>query len=223
MPDKTMYSIETQISRCGLLTSALNFRVTCKEVPEDDLGDATKTKDVVAGASTEIKGAVVAELTGFAAPCLGFDELPFEGSLFDEFDCRDGDVHQGYSLLQTEHSTIDTLFDYPVAETCSKIVMLEMLTVKPEVRGHRLGLRLMREVQQIFEGIHTVGLLLAAPQEDKESVEAQRGLIDYYLSDPALGFKEVNYSQYPGWMAACWTGNDLEPDDEAFFFLRSRD
>ena len=194
------YDIKTELIRNAEYADGIDFLVTCSAENTDRSEDQK----------------IVATLHGFAIGCEGLSGID---PLFDSFDARDSHASEAFEILVTHEDAIDDLFDNMMSAGCSRIVMLERLNVNEGVRGHRLGLRLMREVRQIFYGLGTSAILQASPEGSDHETD-RRSLAQYYKRDQTMGFVELDTVNLAGWMVAWWDEQRGNESDERFFRFR---
>ena len=195
--------IKTEMHRNPEFKSVMEFGVTAiKELDDEDF--------------SQVK---VAGLYGLYAP-LNFDGQ-IEDSLEDCFDARDGHAHETYSILFQEMKNIEELLQVKLEDLWNfdSVLFLEEAQVDKEYRGHGVALRLMREVAYIFRNSFPLYILKAHPtgQGDNVSDDDCRKLGAYYISDPALGFKELDPEKYAGWLVSKGNAGIAETSDNYFF------
>ena len=195
--------IKTEMYRNPEFESVIEFGVTAvKELDDEDI--------------SQVK---VAGLYGLNAP-LTFDGQ-IEDSLVDCFDARDGHALETYSILFQEMKNIEELLQVKLEEfwNFDSVLFLEEAQVDKEYRGHGVALRLMREVAYIFRNSSPLYILKAHPtgQSDEVTDDDCRKLGAYYMSDPALGFKELDPEKYAGWLVSKGAAGISEVSDSYFF------
>ena len=123
---------------------------------------------------------------------------------FDLFDVQSGHAVDAYEILTNEQqqARIRQLVGQHVQdEDPGAYLLISVIKVKPECRGNRLALRLMREAVNIFGYFDTLTILKAHPTtNDDATIDEIRRLTDYYLTDPHLQFKELDREHYAGWL-----------------------
>ena len=196
--------IKTEMYRNPEFESVIEFGVTAvKELDDKDI--------------SQVK---VAGLYGLCAPLTIDGQI--EDSSVDCFDARDGHAHETYSILLEEMKNIEELLQVELEDVWNfdSVLFLEEAQVDKEYRGHGLALRLMREVSYIFRNSFSLYILKAHPtgQSGEVTDDDCRKLGAYYMSDPVLGFKELDPEKYAGWLVSKGTARISDTDDNYFFY-----
>lgn len=102
-------------------------------------------------------------------------------------------------------AALDKAFPYETA--CGAVGIIEIRT-KPQASGRRLALEMLTYLRDLHSGLPWFAFTLAVPidlrHDDPEFPALQARLIRYYLSDAALGFRQVGDINSPGLLAAHW-------------------
>lgn len=137
---------------------------------------------------------------------------------FDDFDCRSAHAGTAHYILECQTQKIATALklDEDEIDLFQTIVLIEKAEVDEAFRGHRIALRLMREIANIFRNSHVLYLLKAHPTEASlEVTDADcRKLAQYYCSDPALAFKEIDPIELAGWIVSQGSFGIADTDDK---------
>ena len=195
--------IETKINRHADYSSIVEFYVTASK----DIDDFGNVYDIVA----ELSGA--------------FTHVPFMGSINDipnyYFDDRSANAGQAHWLVAEEVNNIGNALGIEPSELTDfdTLVIFENVDVNKAYRGHRLALRLMREIAYIFTRSHALYVLKAHPTGEDIDVSDDdcRRLAEYYSSDEELGFKAVNPKEFPGWLVSSGSVGLEDSEDSRYF------
>jgi len=197
------FFISTHVHRDHDFPEMLSLLVTA------NYGEETDEPDCVGG---HLIASLITTLTGY----------PDEDH-FGLFDSQSGHAVDAYEILTNEkqQARIRQLVGQHVQhEDPEAYLLISDIKVKPECRGNRLALRLMREAVSIFGYYDTLTILKAHPTTNDDTTDDEiRGLTDYYLTDPHLQFKELDREHYAGWLVT----RDREPyfienyGDESFY------
>ena len=195
--------IKTEMHRNFEFSRVMEFSATAYK----ELDDKNLTQIKVA----EVSGAI------FQRPLLGeIDEIPW-----DCFDARSAHAETAIFVIREEIDKIEELLELELEEISNfdSIVFLEEAKVDKEYRGHGIALRLMREVSFIFQNSFPLYILKAHPtgQSGEVTDDDCRKLGAYYMSDPVLGFKELDPKKYAGWLVSKGNAGIAETSDNYFF------
>ena len=199
--------IKTEMYRNPEFSSVMEFGVTAiKELDDEDF--------------SQVK---VAGLYGLSAP-LNFDGRVEDASVYC-FDARDAHADETLAILLEEMKNIEELLQVKLEDFSNfdSVLFLEEAQVDKEYRGHGVALRLMREVAYIFRNSSPLYILKAHPtgQSGEVTDDDCRKLGAYYMSDPVLGFKELDPEKYAGWLVSKGAFGIYKTEDNYFFDINS--
>lgn len=181
----------------------LEFEVLC--CPTDSNGDP-------------IVSSKIASLRGWVLD-LGYYPGPNDDYVFDLFDMRSGHAVDVLHILTNKRPMVKRVLPNLDIEYAGRFLHLEKLTVDEKFRGNRLGLRLIREAQNIFARHDTVAIVKAHPDGTKPTGDDCRKLADYYASDHAARFRPISVRSLPGWLIAYWDEPTVNEGDMPFWYL----
>jgi GNAT superfamily N-acetyltransferase len=134
------------------------------------------------------------------------------------FDQRDGHAEEAASVMISQRRLIEeVLTDSNLLFDGRAFLLLERVFVKPERRGKRLALRLMREAQHVFGRYGLLVMAKAHPDGLDISSEQISKLADYYTSDEQLGFTHLSQARFPGWIVAHWHSPQAADGDDFYW------
>lgn len=149
-------------------------------------------------------GTIVAHLKGYVMEI----DLSCLEDYIDAFDYRDSDGCATFKMLERCHENINN-----ETEAFDRLVVLDKIEVDHAYRGQGFALRLMRESRDLLAQPRTVALAQAMPYGETVNREVgSEKLVQYYCSDPDLGFKDV-YGAGDGWLTAIWDEPCAKPED----------
>ncbi|GEC31463.1 hypothetical protein [Sinorhizobium fredii] len=160
----------------------------------------------------------VASLRGWVLD-LGYYPTPRDYRVLDLFDMRSGHAEDVFHVLTGRRAMIKRALPDLDLECSGRFLHLEELSVEEKFRGKRLGLRLIREAQNMFARYDTVAIVKAHPDGTKPSDDDCRKLADYYASDPTTRFKPVSVRSLPGWLISYWDEPTVHDGDAPFWYL----
>lgn len=166
----------------------IEFKVVC--CPTDDNDDP-------------IVSSKIASLRGWILD-LGYYPTFRADRVFDLFDMRSGHAEEAFHLLTSKRAEIARAIPDLDLDCLGRFVHLEELMVGEKFRGECLGLRLLREAQNVFARHDTLAIIKALPAAAEKSNDDCRKLAAYYASDPGTRFRPVSTRRLPGWLVAYW-------------------
>ena len=201
------YEIYTKLERNEDSENAFDFEVACVTIPT--ARDARRKLASLRG---------FAYMPGRIAP----DMIMHDGH--DLADARSGYAVEGLFLLMQQPEAVAGAASNDTRTTLrgmGGIVFCERLFVHPYVRGNGLGLRMLREIRQVYAASKGLMLLKAFPDDLAEGDVLSPGLSQYYQSDPALGLRPVRSLSRPGWLAGLCKPSPVNEQDQVCLTLKT--
>jgi hypothetical protein len=158
----------------------------------------------------------IASLRGWLLD-LGYYPTSSDYNVLDLFDMRSGHAEEAFHILTGKRHMIKRALPDLDLKSSGRVLHLEELAVDNKFRGKRLGLRLIREAQNMFARQGTVSIVKAHPKDVNPSEDDCRRLADYYASDPVTRFRPVSVRGLPGWLVAHWDEPTVQGSDAPFW------
>ncbi len=158
----------------------------------------------------------IASLRGWVLD-LGYFPTSSDYDVLDLFDMRSGHAEEAFHILTGKLPMIKRALPDIDFESSGRVLHLEELAVEERFRGQRLGLRLIREAQNMFARHGTLAILKAHPKGVEPSGDDCRKLADYYASDEATRFLPVSVRDLPGWLVAHWDEPTIHDSDTLYW------